>query len=133
MSNPITKSQFKLGLDCIQKLRHARARLAQNASGNDLLRRLYEGDAAVEALQRAIEPGARTGGIGHGSAVEESMHHIGLAFQAVRDGTPRVSLYEVTIELDGFLVRMDLLRVRHDWLELVEMTAKTRPDEGILT
>ena len=130
---PLTKSQFKLGLDCIQKLRHARAGLAQNTNDNDLLRLLSEGGAAVEALQRAIEPGAYTGGIGHASAAEESMHHIGLAFRAVHDGAPRVSLYEVTIELDGFLARIDLLRVLHDRLELVEMKAKTRPDEGILT
>jgi hypothetical protein len=120
-------------LDCIQKLRHARAGLPQNTGDNELLQLLSEGGAAVEALQRAIEPGAYLGSIGQGDAAKESMHHISLAFNAVRDGAPRVSLYEVTIELDGFLARIDLLRVLPDRLELVEMKAKTNPGEGILT
>ena len=129
---PITKSQFKLGLNCIQKLRHARAGLPQNQSGNDVLRMLSEGGAAVEALQRAIEPGAYTGGIGPDAAAE-SMRHVLLALQTVRDGAPRVSLYEVTIMIDGFLARIDLLRVMPDRLELVELKAKTKPVEGMFT
>jgi hypothetical protein len=46
---PITKSQFKLGLDCIQKLRHARNGLPQATHENGMLRLLAEGGGAIEA------------------------------------------------------------------------------------
>ena len=46
MTDPITKSQFKLGLGCLLKLRHARPwgtreqAHPQASSGNDMLRLL---------------------------------------------------------------------------------------------
>jgi hypothetical protein len=58
---PITKSQFKLGLDCIQKLRHARNGLPQTTQENQMLRLLSEGGAAIEALVRANYPGPSIG------------------------------------------------------------------------
>lgn len=119
---PVTKSQFKLGLGCIQKLRHARNRLAQSSQENDMLRLLAEGGAAVEALVRATEPGLLIGDFGQG-ALDRSREAIRRAFADARTGktTP---LYEVTISHDGFLARLDLLRIGPDCIELVEIKAK---------
>ena len=61
---PLTKSQFKLGLDCLQKLRHYRDGLPSTLEDNSLLRLLAEGGGAVEALQRAVEPPAWVGADG---------------------------------------------------------------------
>jgi len=128
---PITKTQFKLGLDCIQKLRHDRAGLPRSTEGNEMLRLLSEGGAAIEALQRAIEPGILLGNAERGDAAAESVRHVAAAVRSVRDGSPRQSLYEVTIELDGFLARIDLLRVLPDRLELVEIKPKIAPKDGL--
>ena len=60
---PITKTQFKIGLNCLLKLRHARPfgdrvnPYSQSATQNDMLRLLAEGGGAVEALWRQREPG----------------------------------------------------------------------------
>jgi hypothetical protein len=120
---PITKSQFKLGLDCIQKLRHARNNLPQVSQDDDMLRLLSEGGAAVEALVLAVEPGQTIGNFGE-EALQLSMAAIRDAFAAARAGTT-TPLYEVTIAHDGFLARIDLLRISPEGVHLVEIKAKT--------
>ncbi len=136
--SPINKSQFKLGLDCIQKLKHARNRLPQTSQTDDLLKLLSEGGAAVEALVRAIEPGDIIGGY-HEEAVTTSHAAIVAACAAAAAGKT-TSLYEPTIEHEGFLARIDLLRVTPTHIDLVEIKAKTAtpvngavPDEEFLT
>ena len=92
---PITKSQFKLGLDCIHKLRHARNKLPQVSQTDDMLRLLSEGGAAVEAVIRATEPGPMIGEFG-GAALAKSREAVSSAFAQAAVGTT-TSLYEVTI------------------------------------
>ena len=134
---PITKSQFKLGLDCILKLRHSRRsptsdgrdRYPTISDENDMLKLLAEGGGAVEALWKAREKGK------HGptfkeerdriAAAQKSMDLVKAAVASVKAGTPRESLYELTIIHDGFLARIDLLRVYADRLEILEMKAKS--------
>lgn len=127
---PITKSQFKLGLDCLLKLRHARPApgrerpYPQAASQNDMLRLLAEGGGAVEALWRQKEPGW-VGPVGQGQAAAASVEAIRSAVELSRQRGVPVSLYEVTITHAGFLARIDLLRVSPDRIEVVEMKAKS--------
>ena len=131
---PLSKSQFKLGLECLQKLRHYRDGLPSKLADNDLLRLLAEGGGAVEALQRAVEKPAWLGAKGGAAAASESLEKIRAhAADVARLGGGR-SLYEVTFTHGDFLARIDLLRVRRDRLELVEIKAKsiTAADE-ILT
>ena len=67
----ITKSKFKLGLDCIQKLRHYSNGLPSTLTADNLLSLLAEGGGAVEALQRVVEPPHWVGPDGdHGSGWE---------------------------------------------------------------
>lgn len=129
---PITKSQFKLGLDCIQKLRHARNGLPQTTQENDMLRLLAEGGAAIEALIRANEPGVFIGEFGE-AALEPSRQEIAKAF-SMADVDETTSLYEVTIAHGGFLARIDLLRISPGGIDLVEIKSKsvTADDGGVV-
>lgn len=122
-TDPITKSQFKLGLDCIHKLQHARNKLPQRSRDDDLLRLLAEGGAAVEALVRATEPGLLIGGFGE-DAVAQSRAALLRAAQAASAGRA-TTLYEVTICDEGFLARLDLVRIRPDGIDLVEIKSKS--------
>ena len=129
-ARPITKSQFKLGLNCLLKLKHARpapgrqAPYSQAASQNDMLRLLAEGGGTVEALWRQKEPG-RVGSVGHDDAVRESIEAIESAVEHSRQCGERVPLYEVTIAHAGFLARIDLLRVSPGRVDIIEMKAKS--------
>ncbi len=120
---PITKSQFKLGLDCIHKLRHARRGLPQISHANEMLQLLSEGGAAVEALIRANEPGPLLADFGN-NALVRSHAAIHDAFHAARSGTS-TSLYEATIQHGGFLARIDLLRIGPEAVELLEIKSKS--------
>jgi hypothetical protein len=119
---PITKSQFKLGLDCIQKLRHARNGLPQATQENGMLRLLAEGGGAIEALWRQKEPGW-VGPVGHAPAALASLDAIRSAVELSRQRGQPVPLYEVTIMHGGFLARIDLLRVSESTFEVVELKA----------
>jgi hypothetical protein len=129
---PITKSEFKLGLECVQKLRHARLGLPRDAAG-DGVQLLAEGGAAVESLQRAIEPGTFLGHSARNDAAFESLRRVREAVQAIREGASRQSIYQVTIEIDGFHARLDLVRLFADRIELVDIEAKRKPLDGMLT
>ena len=85
LTAPITKSQFKLGLDCIHKLQHTRNRLPQVSQENEMLRLLAEGGSAVEALIRATEPGLFIGGF-KDAALTESSEAIADALNAAAAG-----------------------------------------------
>ena len=128
--SPITKTQFKLGLDCLLKLRHARPfgerakAYPQSASQNDMLRLLAEGGGAVEALWRQREPGD-VGPVGREEAATASMDAIRSAVERSRATGKMVPLYEITIMHDGFLARIDLLRVSEAKLQIIEMKAKS--------
>jgi len=125
---PITKSQFKLGLDCIHKLRHARNKLPQVSQTDDMLRLLSEGGAAVEALIRATEPGVMIGKFGD-EALAKSREDLAAGFARAKKGRS-TSLYEVTIRHGGFLARIDLLRIKPDGIDLIEIKAKSAEAVG---
>jgi len=127
---PITKTQFKIGLNCLLKLRHARPfgdrakAYPQSASQNDMLRLLAEGGGAVEALWRQREPGY-VGPVGREDAAEASMEAIRSAVERSRASGKMIPLYEITIMHGDFLARIDLLRVSEAKLQIVEMKAKS--------
>lgn len=127
---PITKTQFKIGLNCLLKLRHARPfgdrakAYPQSASQNDMLRLLAEGGGAVEALWRQREPGY-VGPVGREDAAEASMEAIRSAVERSRASGKMIPLYEITIMHGVFLARIDLLRVSEEKLQIVEMKAKS--------
>ena len=128
LNAPITKSQFKLGLDCIHKLQHTRNRLPQVSQTNEMLRLLAEGGSAVEALIRATEPGRFIGGF-KDAALTESREAIADALSAAAAGKT-TSLYEVTIAHAGFLARIDLLRIQPEAIDLVEIKSKSVDGTG---
>jgi tetratricopeptide (TPR) repeat protein len=129
---PIATREFLLGLECIQKLRHARDRLPQATADDETRRLLEDGRAVVFALQRAIEPGTSIGSGFSSQADGASLDQLRLALESVRAGSARHSLYEFTIVLDGFAAQIDLLRVLPDRLELVAIQERAKPMHGML-
>ena len=125
-ASPITKSQFKLGLSCIQKLRHARSKLPQKSQGDEMMQLLAEGGAAVEALVRATEPGQLLGGFGQDALARSRVAIMDALRGAAAGGC--ASLYEATIEHGGFLARLDLLRIQPGQIELVEIKSSSEQE-----
>jgi hypothetical protein len=119
----ITKSKFKLGLDCIQKLRHYSNGLPSTLTADNLLSLLAEGGGAVEALQRVVEPPHWVGPDGGAEKAPESLARIKDAVVSVTQSGKSLSLYEVTIVHGNFMARIDLLRVCKGRIELVEIKA----------
>lgn len=131
VSKPISKSQFKLGISCIQKLKHYRDGLPQTTDQDPMLSLLSEGGSTVEALARALEPGELIGGFG-ATAVSNSMIAVKGAFDSLYADTT-TCLYEVTIEHDGFLARIDRLRIQPGRIDLVEIKSKSvEPQHGVV-
>ena len=131
VSKPISKSQFKLGISCIQKLKHYRDGLPQTTDQDPMLNLLSEGGSTVEALARALEPGELIGGFG-AAAVSYSMNAVKRAFDSL-DANVTTCLYEVTIEHDGFMARIDRLRIQPGRIDLVEIKSKSvEPQHGVV-
>jgi hypothetical protein len=129
VTKPISKSQFKLGLSCIQKLKHYRDGLPQTTDEDSMLSLLSEGGATIEVIARALEPGKLLGGFG-GTAVSTSMAAVKGAFESL-DADITTCLYEVTVEHDGFMARIDRLRIQPGRIDLVEIKSKSvEPHDG---
>ena len=124
---PISKSDFKLGLNCLLKLKHKRDGLPSTDGDNEMLRLISEGGGAVEALLEATAPADFTGPDGGAEAAEPCMHAIAEQYAAVKQGpagTSRV-MREVTIVQDGFLARIDGLKLFKDRIEIIEQKSST--------
>lgn len=124
---PITKSEFKLALDCLLKLKHKRAGLDNTNDSDDMLRLLSEGGSALEALAEAIEPADFKGPDGGADVAPQCLKAFCAEYaKAVPydKGPPRL-LREVTIVDGAFLGRIDLMRVWTDRIELVEQKSKS--------
>lgn len=126
----ITKSHFKLALDCLLKLRHELDGL--EGSDDDMLRLLSEGGGALEALSEALEPADFTGPHGGAEAAAGCMDAVRTEYSKAAkhgQGPPR-RLRETTIVDGAFLGRLDLLRVWKDRIELLEQKSKSLGASG---
>ena len=88
-----------------------------------MLSLLSEGGATIEVIARALEPGKLLGGFG-APAVDSSMEAVKEAFEALDTGRT-TCLYEVTLEHDGFMARIDRLRIQPGRIDLVEIKSKS--------
>ena len=123
----ISKSDFKLALDCLLKLKHKRDGLGNALEDDDMLRLLSEGGGALEALAEAVEPSDFTGPDGGAEVAPQCLDAFRAEYaKAAPHGTgdPR-RLREVTIVAGPFLGRLDRLRVWKDRIELVEQKSKS--------
>jgi hypothetical protein len=118
----LSKSTFIRGLDCPLCLRHAADRRPSSKADDEFLRYLAEGGFQFERLVRHAWPGVELprDGIDAESAHRATVEAIGIAM--AQGGAV---LHEATILHDGFLARIDMLRVFPDRFELCEIKAKS--------
>jgi hypothetical protein len=120
MSTPryLTKSRFKLALECPTKLYYTgKAEYLNTSLEDSFLAALAEGGYQVGALACLMYPG--------GVAVDDEDHTTQLARTRELLHRDEVTIYEAALEADGLFVRVDILRKRGDEIELVEVKAKS--------
>ncbi|MBI5335570.1 MAG: DUF2779 domain-containing protein [Burkholderiales bacterium] len=120
----LTKSRFKLALECPTKLFYTgKAEFHNRAQEDAFLHALAEGGFQVGALARLMYPG--------GVEVIDDSHAGQLATTRELLQRPEVTVYEAALEAQGLFVRVDILRKRGDEIELIEVKAKSyHPKEG---
>ncbi|MFM8335705.1 MAG: hypothetical protein ACKODK_09075 [Opitutaceae bacterium] len=122
---PISNAGFRLGLSCLQNLGHQRAGPPSTLGENSLRRLLAEGEGALDVLQRAIEQPFWVGLDDDASVIPAYLVEIKTAIAVVNRRGGCRSLYATTIAHRDFLVRIDLLRVHRDRLEVVEINPQS--------
>lgn len=114
----LTKSRFKLALECPTKLFYTgKADYQNNSLDDSFLQALAEGGFQVGALACLMYPG--------GIEVRDRYHASQLATTRQLLQRADVTIYEAALEANGLFVRVDILRKRGDVVELVEVKAKS--------
>ncbi len=114
----LTKSRFKLALECPTKLDYTGDPFWTNTSvDNSFLSALAEGGFQVGALACAMFPG--------GVEVTDTGHAAQLARTRELLQREDVTIYEAALEAEGLFVRVDILRKCGRAIELIEVKAKS--------
>ena len=114
----LTKSRFKLAMECATKLFYTgKPEFQNNALDNSFLQALAEGGFQVGALACLMYPG--------GIEITDASHAAQLATTRELLRRPEVTIYEAAFEANGLFVRADILRKRGNKVELVEVKAKS--------
>ncbi|WP_133130251.1 DUF2779 domain-containing protein [Legionella yabuuchiae] len=119
MAKFLTKSKFKLALECPTKLwYYDRPDEYTNKQDEDsFLKALAEGGAQVEALARCYYPD----GIPiTASSTKEAIHATQHLFQ-----TDAVTLFEASFQYQDYFLRADILKKRPGHIKLIEVKAKS--------
>lgn len=114
----LTKSRFKLALECPTKLAYTgRPDCADISADNSFLASLAEGGYQVGALACLMYPG--------GVEVREQGHEAQV--ERTRDLLQRdeVTIYEAAFQVKGLFVLVDILRKRDGVIELIEVKARS--------
>ncbi|MDW8886689.1 DUF2779 domain-containing protein [Legionella pneumophila] len=122
--NKLTKSKFKLALECPTKLYYIdKPQYANQLQEDSFLKALAEGGYQVEALARSYYP----------EGINVQAHQK----ESTLDATKRllqsnsIILFEAEIVYQQYLVRTDILIKYHDHLKLIEVKAKSIDKESI--
>lgn len=114
----LSKSAFKVGLECPRRLAYQRERYPSRAKDDPYLEFLADGGFMVEALARALYP--------HGSEIQP------YDGESPADATRRqllaatdADLFEPVFEHDGCSARVDILSRRGATIDLIEIKAKS--------
>ncbi|MEB0114468.1 DUF2779 domain-containing protein [Variovorax sp. RTB1] len=114
----LTKSRFKLALECPTKLFYTgKADYQNNSLDDSFLQALAEGGFQVGALACLMYPG--------GTEVLDRDHASQLETTRELLQQADVTIYEAALEANGLFVRVDILRKRGDVIELIEVKAKS--------
>ncbi len=114
----LTKSRFKLALECPTKLYYTgKPEYLDTSLEDSFLAALAEGGHQVGALACVMYPG--------GVAVTGRGHADQVAMTQDLLKQENVTLYEAAFEAQGLFVRVDVLRKRGNVIELIEVKAKS--------
>lgn len=117
---PLTKSQFKLGLECPNKLYFSSKKEYANQSLEDsFLMALAKGGFQVEALARLHYP--------DGIFIDTENYEYKQAADLTQRNLEKesISIYEAAFEYNGLFIRTDILSKKGDHIQLIEVKAKS--------
>lgn len=124
----LTKSRFKLGLECPNKLYYTNKKEYANTKMSDsFLEALAEGGFQVEELARMHYP--------NGILIEGNDWDYQLLWKQTQEllKQENVTIYEAAFLINGLFIRTDVLVKQGDNIELVEVKAKSfTPDDEYL-
>ncbi|CZG52906.1 DUF2779 domain-containing protein [Legionella pneumophila] len=124
MDAKLTKSKFKLALECPTKLYYFdKPQYANKQKEDSFLKALAEGGYQVEALARCYYP--------EGILVEANKKESALNVTKRLLQSDSIILFEAEIAYQQYLVRADILIKHKDHLKLIEVKAKSMDKESI--
>ncbi|MFO9661690.1 DUF2779 domain-containing protein [Legionella pneumophila serogroup 1] len=124
MGTKLTKSKFKLALECPTKLYYIdKPQYANKQKEDSFLKALAEGGYQVEALARCYFP--------EGILVEANQKESALDVTKRLLQSDYIILFEAEIAYQQYLVRTDILIKHNDQLKLIEVKAKSMDKESI--
>lgn len=119
MARYLTKSRFKLAIECPTKLFYygKGEEYRDTMAENDFMAMLAEGGYQVGALAKLHYPGGvEIEGLGHAQAEAKTQEYLGL---------DNVVLFEPAIRVGDFFIRIDILVKTGNKFELIEVKAKS--------
>ncbi|CZN02710.1 TPA: DUF2779 domain-containing protein [Legionella pneumophila] len=124
MDAKLTKSKFKLALECPTKLYYfEKPQYANQQKDDSFLKALAEGGYQVEALARCYYP--------RGILIEANQKESTLDITKQLLQSDSIILFEAEIAYQQYLVRTDILIKHNDHLKLIEVKAKSMDKESI--
>lgn len=123
-NHKLTKSKFKLALECPTKLYYIdKPQYANQQKEDSFLKALAEGGYQVEALARCYYP--------EGILIEANSKESALDVTKRLLQSESIILFEAEFVYQQYLVRTDILIKHHDHLKLIEVKAKSMDKESI--
>lgn len=115
----LTKSRFKLAVECPTKLYYTGKprTYADTKQEDDFLMALAEGGFQVGELAKVMHPG--------GVEIAETEHELAVDLTQRLLAQDEVTLFEAAIGHGNLFARVDILRKKGDWLNLIEVKAKS--------
>lgn len=116
----LSKSRFKLGLECPNKLFFtSNSNYANKKNSDSFLAALAEGGFQVEELARLHYP--------NGNFIQTETYEYERAAQLTRDALlqENVVIYEAAFLVDAFFIRTDILEKKGNLIRLIEVKAKS--------
>lgn len=114
----LTKSDFKVGLDCLHKLKYKKAKYPSKLNENEYLQFFADCGFMVEAMAHALYPSGRTPSPQPGETLAEATAR---QFDSSADSV----WFEPTFIHDGYSARIDMMIREGSILRLIEIKAKS--------
>lgn len=124
-SRYLTKSRFKLAIECPRKLFYTGKREYLDKSRDDsFLAALAEGGYQVGELAKLMHPG--------GVTIDELGHQIALEKTRELLKRDQIVIFEAALAFENFFIRVDVLKKSGNSIELIEVKAKSyrQSDDG---